>query len=91
MACVTPTWSSRGQTLESESIGFGEACSIYIANTYRLVFPLKTNPFKGGRGGLLRALCLKLMCGESKFWLVVLWFSFLVKPAGVFTLRFRMI
>ena len=50
MACVTLTWSSCGQTLESKSIGLGEACSIYIANTYPLVFPYRNGLFKGGRG-----------------------------------------
>ena len=32
-------------------------------------------------GGLLSALSLKLMCGESKFWLVMLWFAFRIKSA----------
>ena len=78
MACVTLTWSSCGQTLESKSIRLGEACSIYIANTYPLVFPYRNGLFKGG---LLSALSLKLMCGESKFWLVMLWFAFRIKSA----------
>ena len=30
---------------------------------------------------MLSALSLKLMCGESKFWLVMLWFAFRIKSA----------
>ena len=75
-------WSSLNRLLNVKSIGFGGTCSIYIANTFPLAFPIGLIHLTGGGGGggLLRALCLNFMCGESKFWLVMLWFAFRIKP-----------